>query len=405
MPVLKLTAAAIPTLKPKADGRREVYRDSVTQGLLLEVHASGRRTFYAWGHVRGGRAWRLQLGRWAPGVYELAQAREDARQALALGRTEDPSAAKRRAKAAGTFGDLAETFLTEAQIRESTREEWRLLLKHSRLAQLRKAKTTEVTRGDLVRLFDRIRAASIKAGGKGYAANRTLEAVRRVFNWAVQRDLIPASPCVGVIKPTKEQPRQRAYTDAELGAIVRALDESATSDAVRVALYTGVRIEQALGAPWTEVDLDKKEWLIAGDRTGTKNSLPHLVPLVVEAKEVFERRANDTPYVFPTSKGGTLWRSQRAIEGIGERSGVADFRPHDLRRTLNTWLASLAGGAVPQPVRDAILGHKPPGLEAVYNVHGYAKEKRTALERWARHVERCAAAKPGKVLSMPAAGA
>jgi len=37
MPTLKLHARAIPSLKPGADGQREVYRDAVVPGLL-EVH-------------------------------------------------------------------------------------------------------------------------------------------------------------------------------------------------------------------------------------------------------------------------------------------------------------------------------------------------------------------------------
>ena len=83
-----------------------------------------------------------------------------------------------------------------------------------------------------------------------------------------------------------------------------------------------------------------------------------------------------------------------------DEEGEPEFRPHDLRRCINSWLASKG---VPQPVRDAILGHRPPGLEGTYNVHAYAKEKRKALERWAEHVARCAATKPeDKVVNIAA---
>jgi integrase len=310
---------------------------------------------------------------------------------------------------AGTFGDLAESFLSAAQIRPSTLEEWGLLLRHERLARLRATPTPDITRGDLVRLFDKLRDDSLRAGGKGYSANRTLEAVRRVFNWAVQKDLINASPCVGVIKPTKEMARRRAYSDHELGAIVRALGDSAMDDAVRLCLYTGVRIEAALGAPRAEFDLERAEWTIAGERTGTKNGLPWLIPLVPAAVELVRRRlVAEFAWVFSTRQRngsggeGRAWRQQAAVYAIREASGVADFRPHDLRRTLNSWLASRAGGAERLEVRDAILGHRPPGLEGVYNVHSYAEEKRAALERWAAHVERVAAGEPARVLAFQA---
>lgn len=406
MPAIKLTAAAIPGLRAKDDRREDVYRDTVVRGLLLEVHPSGVRTFVAWYRIRGtDRGGRLTLGRWQPGVYDLADARDDARKALHLAATGvDPAAEKRRTRAAGTFGDLVRSFLEDARhsIRSSSLQEWRLLLEHDRLAGLRSRKTVEIVRGDLVRLFDKIRDDSIAVGGKGYAANHTMAAVRRVFNWAVSKDLVAATPCVGIARPIREQARQRAYTDKELGAIVRALDESATCDGVRLCLFTGVRIEQAMGATWAEVDLQKAEWAIAADRLGNKSGVPWLVPLVPAAVELLERRRTDSPSVFPTKTGGTAWRSQRAVQRVRERSGVEDFRPHDLRRTLNSWLASLAGGAVPQPVRDAILGHRPPRLEGVYNVHTYAQEKRAALERWAAHVDKVVSDESARVLEFPA---
>ena len=385
---------------------RETHWDEATPGLALRVTDRGVKTWSVWTRVRG-RGVRVTLGRFP--TLGLSDARKKALGVLrdvALGA--DPVAEKRRRREAGTFGDLARSFLKDVAhtIRPGTHREWTRLLGHSRLAGLRGRPTTEVTRGELVRLFDRIAERSRAEGGKGYEANRSLEAVRRCFNWAVQKDLLPASPCVGVIKPTKEQPRQRAYADAELGRIVIALDESPTCDAVRLCLFTGVRIEQALGAPWAEFDLEKKTWTIAADRTGNKSGVPWAVPLVDEVVAVLERRRSEASFVFPTragSKRTTAHRSQLTIDRVQERSGVIDFRPHDLRRTLNTWLASLAGGAVPQPVRDAILGHRPPRLEGTYNVHAYEKEKRKALERWARHVARCVAERSSNVVEFPGA--
>jgi hypothetical protein len=80
MPALKLNARSIATLKPGADGKRAVYRDTVVPGLYLEAHASGRRTFGVWFRVNG-RATRLTLGPWQAGVFDLADARTAARDA------------------------------------------------------------------------------------------------------------------------------------------------------------------------------------------------------------------------------------------------------------------------------------------------------------------------------------
>jgi integrase len=391
MPTLKLHARAIPSLKPRADGKREVYRDAVVPGLYLEVHPTGRRVFGVWFRANG-RAGRLTLGPWTPGVFDLADARDAAREALHQSRKgTDPSAAKRQQRDAGDVGGLVETFLISIKdhIRPTTHYGWALLLRHERLAGLRTMKPHEVQRGDIVRLLDRI------ASTAPYSANRTFEALRRMFRWGVEKDLIQASPIVGIRPPTKETQRQRSYTDDELRAIIAALaGEGKMGDAIKLCVYTGVRIRQALAATWREFDLDAgKTWTIPAERAGTKNALPWLTPLSEPAVTLLARlkdEANGSEFVFPVRRRvgtgeGPSWRQQRVVENICKASGVADFRPHDLRRTLSTWLAAQK---VPKEVRDAVLQHVPPRLERTYNLHDYLPEKRRAFERWARHVER-----------------
>jgi integrase len=392
MPALKLNARSIPTLKAHADGRRAVYRDTVVPGLYLEAHGSGRRTFGVWFRVNG-RATRLTLGPWQAGVFDLADARIAARDALHLARKgEDPAQNRRQRREANTLGALIETFLAgiEGHVREKTLYEWGVLLRHPRLAALRAMKPEDVQRADIIRVVERI------AESAAYSANRTFEVLRRCYSWAMQKALVGHTPCVGVAKPTKEKPRSRFYSDDELRRIVRALDEvGKVGDALKLCLYTGVRISSALGAKWSEFDLlDKHQWLIPGERAGSKNATDWLVPLappVVKLLMRLQAGVGESEYVFPVRKRegsgeGPSWRQSRAMYAIREKAALPDaFRPHDFRRSLNTWLASQR---VPREVRDAVLGHKPPRLEGTYNIYDHGAEKRKALERWVRHVER-----------------
>ena len=71
------------------------------------------------------------------------------------------------------------------------------------------------------------------------------------------------------------------------------------------------------------------------------------------------------------------------IERLRHKAGLLDVRLHDLRRTLRTGLAELG---VRFEVAERVLNHAVPGLEAVYNRHSYAAEKRAALALWAEHV-------------------
>jgi len=73
----------------------------------------------------------------------------------------------------------------------------------------------------------------------------------------------------------------------------------------------------------------------------------------------------------------------KLIERVRRDAALPDMRLHDLRRTLRTGLAELG---VSFEVAERVLNHAMPGLQAVYNRHSYAAEKRKALALWAEHV-------------------
>src|SRR6185295_1124931 len=73
----------------------------------------------------------------------------------------------------------------------------------------------EITRRDVIALVDGIADKIIEEGGTGISANRTLAAIRKLFNWAVSKDMIPISPCAGVVRPVEEESRDRKLSDDE----------------------------------------------------------------------------------------------------------------------------------------------------------------------------------------------
>jgi len=68
---------------------------------------------------------------------------------------------------------------------------------------------------------------------------------------------------------------------------------------------------------------------------------------------------------------------------------VADWRIHDLRRTMATGFQKLG---VRFEVTEATLNHisgmSRAGVAGVYQQHDWKEEKREALEKWAQHCER-----------------
>lgn len=63
----------------------------------------------------------------------------------------------------------------------------------------------EITRRDVRAFVEAI------AYERPYWANRVFELLRRVFSWAVENELLAASPCVGLKKPGGETPGTASY--------------------------------------------------------------------------------------------------------------------------------------------------------------------------------------------------
>jgi integrase len=58
---------------------------------------------------------------------------------------------------------------------------------------------------------------------------------------------------------------------------------------------------------------------------------------------------------------------------------------HDIRRTVGTMLGKLGFNRL---VQDKVLNHKDRGVGGIYDRHSYDREKRAALEAWARELQR-----------------
>jgi integrase len=108
----------------------------------------------------------------------------------------------------------------------------------------------------------------IHDAGSPIASNRALAYVKKFFAWAVERDLIDASPAALVRRPAKERARDRVLSDAEIGAVWRACGSLGPfGRAVRLMLASGQRRSECGGATWTEIDLSGRLWRLPAGRT------------------------------------------------------------------------------------------------------------------------------------------
>ena len=372
-----LTHANVEALKPPSSGQID-YWDTRTPGFGVRVSMGGAKSWILM-YRRGGRKRRLVLGRFPE--MGLADARLSARGHLGdIARGADPAQERVAAKAAETFGELAELYLERHAFvhkRPRSAHEDVLMLNADLLPAWRNRKLLEIKRKDVIALLD-----EIMRRGAPIHANRVRGLISVMFNFAIGRDLIEYNPAHKVPRPAPERTRDRVLTDDELRRLWVALHQEPLHVAAffKLALLLAARKSELLGMAWSEVDRSTGWWTIPAARA--KNNLSHRVPLGPMALDLLRslNAMHDEQWVFP---GGRVGRSQAQTQGwvqrIRQNAGLEDFRLHDLRRTAASNLTSLG---IPRLVVSKLLNHAEGGVTRIYDRHSYDAEKRAALLRW-----------------------
>lgn len=399
--------------------------DSEVRGFRLIVSPKGARRFVA--AYRVGAKGRSSMK--ALGIYPtltVEQARERAREVLRLARARiDPhevdSAAREAAEAARkapTVRDLARVYLEDYAIsqalRPATIRDARTLSAKA-LTAIGDMKVAAVGITDIRKLHGEVRATGVASGHKGvYQANRMLAVLSKMFSLSIERGWRSDNPCKGVRKFPEDQ-RWRNLSEREVGALLRACDDyeagvrpvgadddpklvaqkrtplpmplrsvadREASDAIRLLLFTGARLQEVLKSQWGQFDLEAGLWEKPSAHTKTKRQ--HRLELDGPALELLRemsQRKSDPVYLFP----GKTQKHRRTAPveihsgqrlGIGSRAdlkrpwsviasmaGLSGVRLHDLRRTTASFM--LSGGASLATVGKA-LGHTQPSTTARY---------------------------------------
>lgn len=257
-------------------------------------------------------------------------------------------------------------------------------------------------------------------------ANRTLGVLSRMFNFALDREWIEASPAARIPDPGEERSRERVLSDDELRELWerletiakrthaietetdRDLDElvpqitRATAQAFQVQLLTAQRPGEVRSMKWADVDTEAGWWTIPAGVA--KNGKPHRIPLTAAAIEILEERlkkAGEKPtFVFENRPGsGSVAHRGKKAASILCKSVSFHFRAHDLRRTAATRMAE---AGVSRDHIAKVLNHIEAGPAAtrVYDRYSYDAEKRTALERWEQRLTPIIEGKTANVVAM-----
>jgi integrase len=410
----KLTQISVDNAKPRTVGDgliRVEIPDGGCVGLYLIVQPSGAKSWAVRFRI-GGQPKKLTLG--AIPATTLADARAMATAALKkVGQGIDPTIEKRRDKETGesarakSAADTVENLTTQFIEKYAKRQNrsWKQaerIFKKLVLPEWKGRTVHDIIKRDVIDLVEAI------AQDRPILANRALSHVRKFFNWLASRDVIKVNPCAGVTPPGKEVRRERVLDESEIKAVWLACDDLDASSAgvpfgaiAKLLLLTGQRRSEVACMPRSEIDTDKRMWLLPGERT--KNGKPHAVPLSRQASAIIGAIPPivGSSLMFAVRRGfGSYTAAKRRID---ERMpATKHWTFHDLRRTCATGMADI--GIAPHIIEaclNHLSGHKS-GVAGIYNRAVYAAEKADALQRWADHVERIVTGKPAKVIKLRA---
>ncbi len=218
---------------------------------------------------------------------------------------------------------------------------------------------SEIKRGDLQRLSD-------KLTGQGYSGSKVrniITALKTIYRWAIDRELVNVNPTIGLRLPYGSKHRDRAASREEAVELLSALPAD-----LRViyatAAYAGLRRGELRGLMWSDVDLDgrrisvKRSWddregeVTPKSGAGTREApLPQVLNRLLAAHKLRSDKTGDNDFVFGSPNGLPFTATnirERALlvweKANAKREPNSQLNPislHELRHTaISLWFAS-----------------------------------------------------------------
>ncbi len=319
---MRLSDAAVARHRPRE--REYTVWDTRIAGLGVRVRPSGGRS---WIFLRktGGGTRRIFLGQ-----AELKTVEEVRRECHALaaepGSEDKPDEIRH---AVPSFRDFVAGTWKEAhcdRYKPSTQRGVRSILAGQLLPAFGSKPLDRISPTQVRRWFDTYSRTA--PGG----ANRALDLLRQIMNFAVACSHIDTNPARGV-KRNRRAALTRFLSREEIARLHRVLDRQTRkssrqqADIIRLLLLTGCRKGEILRLRWSAVQDDIL--VLADSKTG-----PRTVPLNTQARRILERQPRGpSSFVFPSPRDLARPRGPNLPlwYPVRREAGIEDVRLHDLR--------------------------------------------------------------------------
>ncbi len=374
------------------------------KGLRLLIKPNGAK-YWRLRYRFGGKQKTLAIGVYPDVTLKMARdAREIARRQIR--EYIDPSEVKKQKKFGllmndtNTFSILAKNwFEHESGLwkEEHANRLWKRLESNSFKLLDRKPIDQILTRDILIVIKE------IENRGSLDVASRVLQDVRRVFTYAVRRDILkfnPATELSGVVKTYKRK-HQPSMQNHELGEFMHHLEEygkqgfEITQYALQLLVYTFTRSGEIRGATWNEFDFKNSQWKIPPERM--KMGTEHIVPLSKQTLEVLikiQEITGNFDLLFPSRHNrrkpisdNTMRCAVRRMGYDGKTEGKSKTTPHGFRANASSILNE--HNFNPDAIERQLSHMERNGVRAAYIHHArYMDERIKMMQWWADYLDK-----------------
>ena len=399
--------APLTDLKVRSAKKREkAYKLADGGGLYLEVTPAGAKLWRLKYRQLNGKENKLHFGAYPDVSLVAARERRDAARTLLgagidPGQARDAEAQKARSISENTFEKIA--------------CEW-----HGKMIKSWQPQTAEniLHRFELdlfpvfggvpiaeVQVADVLKAIRVVEGrGALEVAKRLTSDCSRVFKYAIRCELTERNPAalLGEVLEPREKGHFAAIGADELPKFLKTLyaNEACMGMPVRIAmrlmLLVFVRTSELIETPWSEIDLEKGEWIIPwtrmkrGKRKIKPDKTDHQVCLSVQALALLRELHSLTGggmLLFPNMRHPQRPMSNMALLKALERMGYKGaMTGHGFRALAMSTLKERLG--IRHEVVDRQLAHAPKDkLESAYDRARYLDERKAMMQKWADYID------------------
>ena len=390
-------------------------------GLLLQVRKPAKEG------AQPPRSWilRVQVGDQRQplglGSYpqvSLASAREHASKLVIEARQGVNLVAKKRAQRSAllvaaakfkTFRECAEAYMnahSSDYTSEKHRKQWPATLETYAFPIIGNMLVSDIAMRDVRNVLEQETVVDEKTKGKLWyvkteTAKRLLGRIKTVLDYATVNDYRSGTnpaQWTGYLSTQLPSPKKLQKVEHHAAVPYQMIGdflfmlrkkESISARAVEFLILTAVRSGSVRQAEWSEIDFERKLWIIPAEHTKARQE--HRVPLQPQAIKLLRSIpiVAGSNMIFPSPRGKALsdMALSQLMRGMRDRGELTvKAVPHGFRSTFRDWAAEQT--TYPDEIRKAASGHSTGDVvKEAYQRSDLLEKRRRLMDEWAKYCD------------------